>query len=69
MIFLESLFNGEQDEKKISESDLLFASNSLLKSGTFGSWPRKQKPRNERRQEEEHAKWPKSFSVVYIQEL
>ena len=42
--FLESLINGEQDEKKISESDLSFASNSLLKSGAFGSRPRKQKP-------------------------
>ena len=47
MIFLGSLINGEQDETKISESDLSFASNSLLKSGTFGSRPRKQKPGNE----------------------
>ena len=30
MIFPESLISGEQDEK-ISESDLSFASNSLLK--------------------------------------
>ena len=44
MIFLERLINGEQDEKKFSESDLSFASNSLLKPGAFGSRPRKQGP-------------------------
>ena len=33
--------------KKNSDSDLSLASNSLLKSGTFGSLPRKQKPENE----------------------
>ena len=37
-------------EKNISDSDLSFASNSLLKSDTFGSRPRKQKPGNEGRQ-------------------
>ena len=47
MIFPESLISGKSDEKKFSDSDLLFASNSLLKSGTFGSWPHKQKPGNE----------------------
>ena len=33
--------------KKISESDLSFGSSSLLKSGAFGSRPRKQNPGNE----------------------
>ena len=47
VIFLESLISGEQDEKKFSESDSWYASNSLLKSGAFGSRPRKQKPGNE----------------------
>ena len=32
--------------KKNSDSDLSFVSNSLLKSGTFGWRPRKQKPGN-----------------------
>ena len=41
---------ANKTEKIISDSDLSFASNSLLKSGTFGSRPRKQKPRNEWRQ-------------------
>ena len=45
--FLESLINGEQEEKKFSLSNLWFARNSLLKSGAFGSRPRKQKPRKE----------------------
>ena len=47
MIFLESLINGEQDEEKFSESDLSFASNSLLKSGAFSSQPHKQKHGND----------------------
>ena len=49
MIFLKGWINGEQEEKKISESELSFASNWRLKSGAFGSRPRKQKPGNELR--------------------
>ena len=41
---------ANKTEKKFSDSDLSFASNSLLKSGTFDSRPRKQKPGNESRQ-------------------
>ena len=34
MILQEGLINGEQDEKKFSESDLSFARNTLLESLT-----------------------------------
>ena len=63
MIFLESLINGEQDEKRFSESDLSFASNSLLKSGAFGSRTRNRSPGMNDVKGGTHAKWPKSFSV------
>ena len=56
-------------QKKFSESDMSFASNSLLKSDAFGSRLCRQKPGNEWRQRRNHTKWPKSFSVVYMQEL
>ena len=45
--FKFSLINGEEDEKNISESDLSFASNSLLKAGAFSSLPCKLTPGNE----------------------
>ena len=68
MIFLESLINGKQNEK-ISESDLSFANDLLLKQVLSVHGRAKRSTGTNDVKGGTQAKWPKSFSVIYMQEL
>ena len=68
MIFLESLVNGEQDENNF-RIGFVVCQQFTFKIGRFRFTAAQTEVRERMTSKEEHAKWSKSFSVVYMQEL